>query len=230
MQRLHDIDIPFQTHLDLLRTATERAAQDGIFTMKVPGARALLVTDIHGVAARGWTGEDFTGRLARKASAARRRAGIDRDPGYVISATSLDSVSRDPQRVPFAAYPLHPVACARLIGDLAVFTVQTSGPALAASLRAAGLDARWVRPPEMGDLQAGEVVTEIRATIEGPAHRGIRTDMSRTLQVRRSALDRYLIEMIEQNTWAQGTTSMLADYRLARRPWPTYRNEEQTWA
>ena len=41
---------------------------------------------------------------------------------------------------------------------------------------------------------------EIRATIEGPAYRGIRTDLSRTLRVRRSALDRYLIEMIEQNT------------------------------
>lgn len=48
MQRLHDLEIPFRTHLDLLRTGTERAARDGIFTVKVPGARALLVTDIHG--------------------------------------------------------------------------------------------------------------------------------------------------------------------------------------
>lgn len=40
----------------------------------------------------------------------------------------------------------------------------------------------------------------------------------RTLQVRRSALDRYLIEMIEHNTWATGNTKLLADYRLARHP------------
>ena len=229
MARLHDLDISFNTHLDLLRTGTERAARDGMFTVKVPGARALLVTDMYGCSAQGWTEEDFTQRLARKASAARRRGRIDGDSGQVISATSLDSVSRDPQRVPFAAYPLHPVACARLIGDLAVFTVQTSGPALADSLRAAGFDARWARPPGTGDLRAGEVVMELRAAVEGPVHRGIRIDLARTLQVRRAELDRYLIEMIEQDTWAAGTRSMLADYRLARRPWPTYRNEDQTW-
>lgn len=146
-----------------------------------------------------------------------------------LSATSLDSVSRDPQRVPFAAYPLHPIACARLIGNLTVFIVQTSGPALADSLRAAGFDARWVRPPGTADLEPGEVVMELRATVEGPVHRGIRMDLARTLQVRRSALDRYLIEMSEQHTWADGTRNMLTDYRLARRPWPTYRGEDRTW-
>jgi hypothetical protein len=229
MARLHDLDIPFRTHLDLLRTGIDRAAQDGIFTVKVPGARALVVTDVYGCGAQGWSEEDFTQRLARKGSAARRRAGIDGDTCQLVSATSLDSVSRDPQRVPFAAYPLHPVACARLIGDLSVFTVQTAGPALADSLRAAGFDARWVRPPGTGDLEPGEVVMEVHATIQGPVHRGIRTDLNRMLQVRRSALDRYLIEMIEQCTWAEGNRNMLADWHLAKRPWPTYRDEEQTW-
>lgn len=55
----------------------------------------------------------------------------------------MDSVSRDPQRVPFAAYPLDPVACARPIGDLAVFTVETSGAALTNSLSSAGFQTRW---------------------------------------------------------------------------------------
>ena len=74
----------------------------------------------------------------------------------------MDSLSRDPQRVPFAAYPLHPVACARLIGDLAVFTVETSGPELANSLGSAEFNARWVRPPDtVGDLAPGEVVMEL---------------------------------------------------------------------
>jgi hypothetical protein len=53
MQRLHDLDIPFKTHLDLLRTGTERAARGGIFTVKGPGARALAVTDLHGCGIKG---------------------------------------------------------------------------------------------------------------------------------------------------------------------------------
>lgn len=42
-----------------------------------------------------------------------RRAGISGQPEYTVSATSFDSVSRDPLRVPFA-YPLHQLAGARL--------------------------------------------------------------------------------------------------------------------
>lgn len=52
---------------------------------------------------------------------------------------------------------LHPVACARLIGDYAVATVETSGPVLTRLLQVAGLDARWARPPGNADLQQGEV-------------------------------------------------------------------------
>ncbi|MFF2217431.1 hypothetical protein [Streptomyces antibioticus] len=55
--------------------------------------------------------------------------------------------------MPWANYPLHPVACARLIGDYAVATVETSGPALTCLLQVAGLDTRWVRPPGRADLQ-----------------------------------------------------------------------------
>jgi hypothetical protein len=70
---------------------------------------------------------------------------------------------------------------------------------------------------------------ELHATITGPVHRRIRTDLGRTFQMRRSALDRYLIEMVEQETWAEGLRQMLADYRLARRPWPVNRGEHLTW-
>src|SRR5258708_29857196 len=101
-----------------------------------------------------------------------------------VHATSMDSVSRDPQRVPFASYPLHPVAWARLIGDLAVFTVTTCGTALVNSLGTAGLQARWVRPPEaVGDLAPGEVVMEL-TVIRGSQllAGGIRAEASTTLQ------------------------------------------------
>ena len=120
------------------------------------------MTDIYGCNAQGWTEEEFAEQLDRKSSAARRRAGLGPRQPSDICATSMDRVSRDPQRVPFAAYPLHPVACARLIGDLAVFTVETSGPTLADSLGSAGFNARSVRPPgAVGDLALGEVVMEL---------------------------------------------------------------------
>jgi hypothetical protein len=229
MARLHDLDVQFTTHLDLLRTATERASRDGIFTVKVPGARTLVVTDIYGCDAQGWTGSDFAEQLGRKIDSVRRRAGIAANPEHNVSATSLDTVSRDPQRVPFAAYPLHAVACARLIGDLAVCTVETSGPAITHLLRTAGFDAHWVLPPGGGKRSTREVVIELHATLTGPAHRGIQTDLARTFQMRRSELDRYLIELVGQGTWTEGLRQMLTDYRLARRPWPVYRGEHQTW-
>jgi hypothetical protein len=144
--RLYDIDLPYKTHLDVLRLGTERAARDGIFTAKLPGDRALLVTDLFGCTADGWTDDEWPDAVGRKFTAALRRAGIGDDRQWHVMATSLDSVSRDPARVPFAAYPLHPVVCARIIGDYAIFHVETDGPALADSLRRAGIDTRSVLP------------------------------------------------------------------------------------
>jgi hypothetical protein len=229
--RLFDVDVQFRTHLDLLALGTERAARDGIFAARVRGERALLVTDIYGCSQQGWTGEQFTERLERKFSAARRRAGLGPRQGFDVHATSMDSVSRDPQRVPFAAYPLHPVACARLIGDLAVFTVETSGTALATSLHDAGFQTRWVRPPEaVGDLAPTEVVMDL-TVITGSQllPSGLRAEATSTLQVRRSALDQYLIELVNQDTWIKGMRRMIADPSAQGRPWPTYRGEDRVW-
>jgi hypothetical protein len=188
--QLYDLDLPFKTHLDLLRTGMQRAAKDGIFAARLHGNRALLVTDIYGCNAQGRNDDEYQRRLARQFNAARRRARIGAGREWNISATSLDSVSRDPQRVPFAAYPLHPVHCARLIGDLAVFTVETSGPALADTLTDAGLDAEWVRPPSAGVLKPGEVVMELNATASRPAFANLRMELTRTLQLQRNGLDR----------------------------------------
>jgi hypothetical protein len=169
--RLYELDLPYHTYLDVLRLGTERAARDGIFTAKLPGARALLVTDIYGYTAGGRTGGEWPDAANRKFTAALRRAGISDDRQWHVTATSLDSVSRNPARLPFAAYPLHPVACARIIGDYAIFHVETSGPALADSLRRAGIDARWVLPPaqQYRELQPGEVVMEIITKTATPA-------------------------------------------------------------
>ena len=226
--RLFDLDVQFKTYLDLLALGTERAAREGIFAARVRGDRALLIADIYGCNARGWTEAEFSAQLERKFSAARRRAGLGpRQPSDIYSS-SLDSVSRDPQRVPFAAYPLHPIACARLIGDLAAFTVETSGPALAKSLNRAGFNARWVRPPgAVGDLAPGEVVMEL-SVITGSQllPSGLRAEATSTLQMRRSALDQYLIELVDQNTWITGLRRMITGPGLQGRPWPTYRDED----
>jgi len=233
--RLYDIDLPYQTHLDVLRLGTERAARDGIFTAKLAGDRALLVTDIYGYTAGGWTDDEWPNAVDRKFTAAIRRAGIGDDRQWHVMATSVDSVSRNPARVPFAAYPLHPVACARIIGDYAIFHVTTSGPTLADSLRRAGIDARWVLPPaqQYRELRPGEVVMEMITSTSGPAPTfgsGVRAELSRTLQMQRSELDRYLIELPDQATWIEGIRYLLADYQFGDgQPWPHYRGEDQIW-
>ena len=227
-ERLYDLDVPFKTYLHLLATGIERAIRDGIFAAKMPGARALLVTDLHGCQAQGWTEEEFIERLERQITAALRRAGLGPRQMSNIHSTSLDSVSRDPLRVPFAAYPLHPVACARLIGDVTTFMVETSGPALAEMLCEAGISARWVRT-RTGDLMPREVIMEMVTKNSTLLRNGQIMETSRTLQMSRSELDKYLIELIEQGTWIEGIRFLQANRRTAGRPWPCYRDEHRVW-
>lgn len=225
---LYDLDLPYRTHLDLLRTGTERAARDGIFAVRVRGDRALLVSDLYGCQAQGWTEDQFNDQLARKFSGALRRAGLGRRQASNVHATSLDSVSRDPLRVPFAAYPLHPVACARLIGDIAMFIVETSGPALAASVSDAGIPAKWIWAGT-GEIPPGEVVMEMSTKRSWPVPGMLFMEHSKTLQMRRRELDRYLIELVEQKTWIEGVRFTLADPDIPQRPWPCYRDEHSVW-
>jgi hypothetical protein len=229
--RLYHLDITFRTHLDLLTMATLRAARDGIFAMKVPGDRALFVADLYGCNLQGWTSAEMSERGQRQLAAAQRKAGIAGEPDYAISATSLDSVARDPLRVPFAAYPLDPIACARLIGDLSVFVVTTSGLALADALCEAGIDAEWVREPSTADLTPSEVLMELRSTATEPLIGTVVMQRNRMLQMCRSEMDRYLIEMIEQSTWIEGIRYLMTrDKLMPRQPWPWYRDEHLTWA
>ncbi|GGX29559.1 hypothetical protein [Streptomyces chryseus] len=229
---LYDLDLPLRTHLDVLRDALERAATGGIYATPLPGSRALFVVDQYACAHQGLSSKQFNERLQHTAANALQRAGIAAGrEDHNIHATSLDSTARDPLRVPWANYPLHPVACARLIGDYAVATVETSGPVLTRLLQAAGLDARWVRPPGNADVQQGEVIMEIHqqeqlrsVTLPG----GLAVTPGWTLQMRRSELDRYLIELLQPGSWIAGIKHVLAA-RQAGRPWPHYRNEHEVW-
>ncbi|MFH8470401.1 hypothetical protein [Streptomyces sp. NPDC017991] len=229
---LYDLDLPLRTHLDVLRDALERAATDGIYATPVPGSRALFVVDQYACAQQGMSSEQFNERHQHAVDGALQRAGIPAGrEDYNIHVTSLDSTARDPLRVPWANYPLHPVTCARLIGDYAVATVETSGPVLTRLLQATGLDARWVRPPGKANLQQGEVIMEIHqqerlrsVTLPG----GLTMTPGWTLQMRRSELDRYLMELLQPGSWAAGIKHVLAA-RQAGQPWPHYRNEHEIW-
>lgn len=60
---------------------------------------------------------------------------------------------------------------------------------------------------------------------------GVTVELSRTLQMRRSELDKYLIELLDQATWIEGVKYLLADYSFGDgRPWPHFRGEDQIWA
>ncbi|MGX4733124.1 hypothetical protein [Kitasatospora griseola] len=230
-ERIHDLGIPLHTHLNLLRTATERAAAEGVFALKVPGSRALCAVDIYGVHAQGWTAEEYGTRLEKEWRSVKRRAGIDASPELNIHSSSLDAVSRDPLRVPWAIYPLNPVVCARLIGDMAVFAVETSGPRLAEDLTGRGLPASWVRPPAFGgQLQPGEVVMEIDNSQALATGSGMSLVLQKKLQVQRSELDRYLIELMDQKSWAAGIRHLTDAPDISRRPWPVFQDEHLIWS
>ena len=47
--------------------------------------------------------------------------------------------------------------------------------------------------------------------------------------MRRRELDRYLIELVDQETWIGGIKFVLADHDAPQRPWPFYRDEHKVW-
>ena len=225
---LYDLDLPYRTHLDLLRTGTERAAREGIFAAKVRGDRALLVTDLYGCQAQGWTEDQFNDQLERKFSGALRRAGLGPRQASNIHATSLDSVSARPPARPVRRLSSGPGRLRpadrrhRRVhrGDL--------GPG------ARGVGERRGHPCQMGldgnrRDTPGQVVMEMTTKRSWPVPGMLFAEHSKTLQMRRRELDRYLIELAEQKTWIEGVRFMLADPDTPQRPWPCYRDEHSVW-
>ena len=228
-ERLYDLAIPFKTRLDLLREATERAAVEGIAATAVPGTRALVVVDQFGCRNAEITDDTFNSIYDERCEPVLRQAGIAARRELNINSNSYDSVARDPLRAPWAIYPLHPVICARLIGDVTVFMVETSGPGLAQQLQAFGVPARWVRPPSRGgELEPGEVVMEMTTVARTPIGNRV-LENTRTLQMQRSELDRYLIELIDPAIWTAGIRHLFENPETTGRPWPHYRDEHLEW-
>lgn len=122
------------------------------------------------------------------------------------------------------------MTCARLIGDLAFFDVLTDGLVLESLLNEAGMSAEWIRPPKMADLVPGEVLMTIKSTKSYPLRGTVVADHSRRLELCRSELDKYLIELIEKDTWIEGVWYLATGQPLMpRHPWPYYKDEWRTW-
>jgi hypothetical protein len=68
----------------------------------------------------------------------------------------------------------------------------------------------------------------LQPTASGP-YRNLRMQLKRTLQMRRSALDRYLIELVERDTQLERMRYLPADYNMQGRPRPTYGDEDHGW-
>ncbi|MFB6529890.1 hypothetical protein [Streptomyces sp. NPDC056399] len=230
-ERLHELDLPLRTHVDRLPAAAKHAAEHGVYATPLPGARVLTFIDQVACSRLGINDQD-TGPAERRLQTALQSAGIARDRvNNNVHATSLDSTARDPKRVPWASYRLDSGLCARLIGDYVSFNVETSGPVLAKLLQVSGLDAQWVRPSGRAHLRNGEVVMEIHQQNELTAvflPNGLKATQGITLQVTRSEIDRYLIELLKPGTWVGGIKHLLRAQE-AGRPWPHYRDEHEVW-
>ncbi|MCX4740807.1 hypothetical protein [Streptomyces antibioticus] len=111
--------------------AAGRPTSDRVYTTDVPDSRARPSSTSTDAPSKDWPWRQFNERLQQTVDTALQRAGTAAGrEDHNINATRLNGTACDPLRVPWANYPLHPVACARLIGDYAVATVETSGPAL----------------------------------------------------------------------------------------------------
>lgn len=71
---------------------------------------------------------------------------------------------------------------------------------------------------------------DVGETKQLPAGPGLVLEITRKLQTQRSQLDRYLIELMHQDSLAAGIEHLLDDPGTSERPWPVYTDEHLVWA
>ena len=213
--RLVKLDIPYKTHLKILRDAFDRAASKGVLGVKVPGGRAMVVADLR----RGyglWLEQEFLERTGSAHRQALKRAGI-RDTDHTVFYGSDDLTARSPIQPPWAIYPMSPIACANLIVDMGIYIVTVADQPLLAALRGAGLKAEWVLPRSQKELRPGQVI--LRAYLG-----------SRGVEMRPPELQRLALELADLPTWVAGVKELLARDGITARPWPYFADEGRIWA
>jgi hypothetical protein len=93
-----------------------------------------------------------------------------------------------------------------------------------------GDNPEWVRQPKIADLVEGEILMHIRSIGRVPLRETVIAELPRLLQLRRSALDKYLIELIEKDAWIEGIRYLVMGKPLMpRQPWPYYKDEQHVW-
>lgn len=214
--RLISLDIPYKTHLSMLKDAFDKAATRGLIGMKVPGGRSLVAANLP----KGyelWPENEFIERTEKTHESACRRAGI-LNSGDLIGYRSDDIVARYATMPPWPIYPLPPAVCASLITDMAVFIVTVSKEALLDALRGVGLIAQWLLPPNLERIEHGQAVMRVH-------------DHIHAAELNSSELHRFAIELVDLATWANGVKSVFSRQGFeGRRPWPYFANEYRIWA
>jgi hypothetical protein len=213
--KLVPLNIPYRTHLQMLKDAFELAANRGVVGMRVPGGRAMVAADMR----RGyglWPEAEFLERTGEAHERALQRAGILGTGNHVFYGSD-DITARSPIHPPWAIYPLPPVMCANLLVDMAVYIVTVSSEPLLDALRSAGLRAEWILPQGQEKLKAGQTILR--------AYKG-----NRGIEMRPSDMQRLLLELVELPTWVATVKELLTRENISGHPWPYFANERQTWA
>jgi hypothetical protein len=222
-QVLVKIDMPYRTHLDVLREVLDLAYRRGLQRAKVPGGRALMTGNLF-TAPGLWSEEEFGRRFAAAFDTAKRQARVV-DP-HQITLRSVDQIGRSPVTPPWAIYPLSPEMCTCLITDAAFFYVSMSSTHILDALAGQGLRAQWLQPLDEHTDRTVPLLQIDRVISRQPGSTNVRR-----LSMNFSELNRLLLELVDLDVWAQSVATMLARTDLdGVPPWPYFVDEWKIWA
>lgn len=222
-QVLVKIDLPYRTHLGILRDVLDLAYQRGLQRAKIPGSRALVAGNLFTAPGR-WSQDEFAHRFSAVVEAAKRQARIA-DPDQ-ITLRSVDQVGLSPVTPPWAIYPLSPEMCASLIVDAAFFYVSMSSTQILDALAKYELAGKWLQPLDEKIDRAVPLLQIDRVVSRRNGKMNVRR-----LTMNFSELNRLLLELVDLDLWAQHL-AILLDYSGLDGvpPWPYFVNEWEVWA
>lgn len=218
-QVLVEIDLPYQTHLHVLRDALDLACQRKIQAMKVPGGRALVAANLF-AGAPGATREASAQLFASAFDKVKRRTSITNDDQ--ITMRSVDQVGQIAAMPPWSIYPLSAEMCASLIADAAFFYVSLSGHHVIEALDHYGVAAKWLQPLDQ-PVDYHNPLLQV-TWLDRPRRRGSKTTMNP------SELNRLLLEFVDLDMWARSVAITLSRSDLGGvAPWPYFTYEHKVW-
>ena len=221
-QVLVKIDLPYRTHLDILRDVLDLARQRGLQRAKVPGGRALVAANLF-TAPKMWSEEGFVHEFRAELETAKRQAKIVSSDEITLG--SIDQVGLSPVIPPWAIYPLSPEMCASLIADDAFFYVSMSSTEIIAALAECGISAQWLQA-----LDANTKRDQPWLQIDKVGERAGEVINVRRTSMNFSELSRLLFELVDLEIWAEHVAILMQSTELdGVPPWPYFINERNVW-